>query len=391
MLEYALGDERSFVWAVSRTGFACVELPPRREIEASARRVHELLAEPARRVKFETAEERATRLGRAEAKFAVESARLSGMLLGPVAGQLGTKRLLVVPDGALQYVPFAALPDPRRTGGAPLVLAHEIVTIPSATALAVLRRDLDRRARAPKALAVVADPVFTRDDPRLAGVPAAATVVASAAGPRSRAVEEGVEGVGAGEIPRLEFSRREAQAIVGLVPAADLLQALDFDANRSTLMGGSLGDFRIVHIATHGFLNGSNPALSGLLLSKVDAKGQPRDGLVLSHEIYGMNLSADLVVLSACRTGLGKDVRGEGIIGLTRGFMYAGARRVVVSLWSVDDQATAELMGRFYESMLRGRRPPAAALRTAQVAMWNEGKYRFPYYWAAFVVQGEWR
>jgi CHAT domain-containing protein len=310
------------------------------------------------------------------------------MLLGPVMSQLGTKRLLVVPDGALQYVPFAALPDPRRTGGAPLVLAHEIVTIPSATALAVLRRDLDRGARAPKALAVVADPVFTRDDPRLAGVPAAATVVASAAGPRSRAVEEGV---GAGEIPRLEFSRREAQTIAQLVPAADLLQALDFDANRSTLMGGSLGDYRIVHIATHGFLNGSNPALSGLLLSKVDAKGQPRDGLVLSHEIYGMNLSADLVVLSACRTGLGKDVRGEGIIGLTRGFMYAGARRVVVSLWSVDDQATAELMGRFYESMLRGRRPPAAALRTAQVAMWNEGKYRFPYYWAAFVVQGEWR
>jgi CHAT domain-containing protein len=127
------------------------------------------------------------------------------------------------------------------------------------------------------------------------------------------------------------------------------------------------------------------------VLSLVDEQGKPQDGFLRVHEIYNLNLPAELVVLSACQTGLGKEIKGEGLVGLTRGFMYAGARRVVVSLWNVNDKATAELMQRFYRGILKGNQTPAAALRTAQTEMWRQKQWHSPYYWAAFVQQGEWK
>jgi CHAT domain-containing protein len=146
--------------------------------------------------------------------------------------------------------------------------------------------------------------------------------------------------------------------------------------------------YRIVHFATHGLLNSQHPELSGLVLSLVDQKGQVRDGFLRLHDIYNLNLDVDMVVLSACRTALGKEVNGEGLIGLTRGFMYAGASRVVASLWDVKDEATAELMRRFYQKMFKEARPPAAALREAQISMLKENRWESPYYWAAFTLQG---
>ena len=152
------------------------------------------------------------------------------------------------------------------------------------------------------------------------------------------------------------------------------------------------GQYRIIHLATHGLLNSTHPELSGIVLSLVDQHGQPQDGFLRLHEIYNLKLPAELVVLSACQTALGKEVRGEGLVGLTRGFMYAGAPRVVASLWKVDDKATAELMKRFYQAMLGEQRMrPAAALRAAQVEMLKQKEWEDPYYWAAFVLQGEWK
>jgi CHAT domain-containing protein len=101
-------------------------------------------------------------------------------------------------------------------------------------------------------------------------------------------------------------------------------------------------------------------------------------------------LPAELVVLSACQSGLGKETKGEGLVGLTQGFMYAGARRVVVSLWNVNDKATADLMQRFYRGMLKEKLTPSAALRKAQGEMWQQRQWQSPYYWAAFTMQGEW-
>jgi CHAT domain-containing protein len=175
------------------------------------------------------------------------------------------------------------------------------------------------------------------------------------------------------------------------VPAAQAKQALDFAASRQTATSPELSQYRYVHFATHGLLDSTHPELSGIVLSMIDEKGNPQDGFLRAHEIFNLKLPAELVVLSACETGLGKEVRGEGLVGLTRGFMYAGAPRVVVSLWSVNDQATAELMARFYRSMLKDNLPPAAALRAAQISVMSDQRWQSPFYWAAFTLQGEWR
>jgi CHAT domain-containing protein len=190
---------------------------------------------------------------------------------------------------------------------------------------------------------------------------------------------------------RLPVSRREAELITALAPRGQSLKALDFAASRATAAGGELSRYQIVHFATHSLLNNQHPELSGIVLSLVNERGEPQDGFLRLHEIYNLKLDADLVVLSACETALGKEINGEGLVGLTRGFMYAGAPRVVASLWKVGDSATAELMRRFYRDMLMGGMRPAAALRAAQVSMWKERQWAAPFYWAGFVIQGEWR
>jgi CHAT domain-containing protein len=203
--------------------------------------------------------------------------------------------------------------------------------------------------------------------------------------------ETGVTG-GEARFGRLLNTRREATAILALVPERERKQALDFQASRATALSPDLGQYRIVHFATHGLLNNIHPELSGIVLSLVDEKGQPQDGFLRLQDIYNLDLPAELVVLSACQTGLGKEIRGEGLIGLTRGFMYAGTPRIVASLWKVDDRATSELMKRFYQGMFGPERlPPAEALRQAQLSIWKQKQWRAPYYWAAFVLQGEWK
>ncbi len=192
-------------------------------------------------------------------------------------------------------------------------------------------------------------------------------------------------------VVRLPFSRDEADAITRLAGQKDALRAIDFDASRANALEGSLEDYRIVHFATHGLIDSEQPELSGLILSLVDARGQPQDGLLRLPDIFNMTLKADLVVLSACQTALGQEIRGEGLVGLTRGFMYAGAPRVVASLWQVSDVATAELMKKFYAGMLQRRLPAAAALRAAQRELASDPRWSAPYYWAGFVLQGEWR
>jgi CHAT domain-containing protein len=194
-----------------------------------------------------------------------------------------------------------------------------------------------------------------------------------------------------GRIPRLVFSLTEADAVYSAAPQTDSLKATAFKASRATATSPELSQYRIVHIATHGWVNSKHPELSAILLSMVDETGAPVDGILQLHEIYNLKLPAELVVLSACETGIGKQIRGEGLIALTRGFMYAGAARVVASLWKVDDSATAALMARFYKEMFTNGKTPAAALKAAQNYISEQKRWRDPYYWAGFVLQGEWR
>src|SRR5262249_7678436 len=192
-------------------------------------------------------------------------------------------------------------------------------------------------------------------------------------------------------LKRLLYTRNEAYAILAAIPPGQGMAALDFSASRSLATNISLGQYRIVHFATHGILDNKHPELSGLVLSLVNRQGKAQNGFLKLQDIYNLKLPVDLVVLSGCETGLGENVGGEGLIGLTRGFMYAGASRVVASLWSVSDMATADLMSHFYRAMERQGMRPAAALRAAQIEMWQQKQWRSPYYWAAFQIQGEWQ
>jgi len=406
LLEYSLGDSASHLFVVSQTSITSHRLPKRAEIEVATRRVRELLTAPQPQPGDTEAKYQA-RIKEAGASYWPQAAGLSRILLGPAASQLGGKRLLIVADGALQYLPFGALPAPetegqrdketgrqgdratRRQGKSPLptplIVKHEIVHLPSASALAVLRRELAGRKPAAKTVAVLADPVFSADDARVKSG-AKAQTGEEAPPDLTRAVNDV-----RGELRRLLLTRDEAEAILSVAPRTDGFGALDFRANRATATGDELSRYRIVHFATHGLLDSEHPELSGVVLSLVDERGLPQDGFLRLHEIFNLRLPAELVVLSACQTGLGKEVKGEGLLGLTRGFMYAGAARVVASLWQVNDAATAELMKRFYRRMLKDGMRPAEALRAAQVEMWKRPQWRSPFYWGGFVLQGEWK
>ncbi len=392
LLVYSLAPRRGWLWRVDPRNITVIPLPPGAEIEAAARDAHQLL--PLHH-----------RLGYRKAAREA-SARLARLVLGPVAADLGADhakpgRLAVVADGALHLVPFGALPLPSSAAGPddePLAAAYEVVHLPSASTLVELRR---RAARppAPRLLAVVADPVFEAGDPRLAGtvVPEAATTI------HDRPIHDRP----IHDRPALARTRRAAGGRLGRLPAsaeegsriAEIARRSSgvappihrgFDASRELVTGGGLADYRILHFATHGLADAQDPALAGLVLSLYDAAGHPRDGLLRARDLYRLRLSADLVVLSACRTALGQEVRGEGLVGLAGGFFAAGANHLVVSLWDVDDRATAELMSRFYRHLLLAGRGPAGALRHAQLELRGHPEWRSPAYWAAFVAVGDW-
>lgn len=382
LLEYALGEQKSFVWAVTPDSVKSFELPGRAQIEQEAKRFYQLLTQRGVNVSSETLAQRKERLNHAESEYPVVAANLSRMLLAPLAVELKQKRLVIVAEGVLQYVPFSALPSPENSR--PLIVDHEIVTLPSASVLAVLREEFANRKPASKAVAVLADPVFSATDSRLTGKAAEVSAVSFDA--ERSAAESGLGG-----LVRLRFSRQEAEEIARLAGDKRNLKALDFSANRSVATDARLSDYRIVHFATHGLINNQHPDLSGVVLSLVDEQGRPQNGFLRLYDIYNLKLNADLVVLSACQTALGKEIKGEGLVGLTRGFMYAGAPRVVASFWRIDDRATADIMRRFYEAMLKDGLRPAAALRAAQVSMLNDKRWQSPHFWAAFTLQGEWR
>lgn len=421
LLEYALGEERSYLWAITSDEITSYILPPRAEIEAAANKFYKSLtwrndlARVLGQAKSGSTGEvncspavadNGRVLGQAknsETPIVSDKQKnewkeagpvLSKMLLAPVATKLLNKRLLIVPDGALHYVPFAALPELENSKagiqkGQPLIVAHEIVTLPSISTLAIVRKDFADRKPAPRNLAIIADPVFDLDDDRNKDQQKTA-LKKTDSDDKARVLGQASKIAGAPSMSRLKCSRQEAERILGMSPASSRMW-LDFNANRETATGPELSQYRILHFATHGFLNSFHPELSGIVLSLVNESGGYQDGFLLTPEIFGLKLPAELAVLSACQTALGENIKGEGLVGLARGLMYAGSKRVVVSLWSVGDRATAELMERFYDQMLRKNLRPAAALRAAQIAMWQQSPQREdPYYWAAFILQGEW-
>lgn len=403
LLEYSLGDKRSYLFALSATGISVYDLPPASAVDAAARRFYRLLTSPNRFVAGESGAQRTARKAGEQREYDRLASTLSTMLLGPVAAQLEQKRLLIVCDGALQYIPFSALPlpgsSPESAALAPLITSHEVVNLPSASALAMLRQEVaQRKSDPPQTVAVLADPVFDKNDarvrasatPRKSASVSAASHFAGDSGQLSRSIEDTGLSFKA-PLPRLAFSRQEAASILSLTPKGQGMEALDFQASRDLAASPELARYRIVHFATHGLMDSRHPELSGLVFSLVDKQGNPRNGFLGLEDIYNLNLPVHMVVLSACQTALGKEISGEGLVGLTRGFMYAGAPSVVASLWKVNDAATAAWMAEFYRGILEEKLSPSAALRQAQLALWKQKRWSNPYDWAAFTLQGEWR
>jgi CHAT domain-containing protein len=380
LLEYFIGRNGSYLWAITRNDAKVFDLPKADDINRAVKDVYELLA-------VEPNDDIDKRLTKA-------SADLSNLVLGPVANQLHGRRLIVVADGALNYIPFQLLPVGRDQ--APLVANYEVVNAPSASVLGQLRQERKQRRPRTKILAAFGDPVFASNYQQFKNKGSGDLLATNRSDwgeswqHASRDIEVKGDDVDPSTIQPLHYSKSELKKL-GDLAGSQALIAKGFDASRGRLETTDFSKYAILHFATHGLLNPKNPENSGFLLSMLDFDGKPQDGFITMQDVYSLHVPVDLVVLSACQTGLGKEVRGEGLIGLTRGFMHAGASSVLASLWKVDDEATAELMKNFYANMLQKGMTPAEALRAAQNTVRQNPQWRSPHYWAGFTLQGEFK
>ena len=371
LLEYVLGPEKSYVWAVTRTGFTSHELPSQEMISNKAQSLYNLLKEPAKPETKDQLDQTATELGQ--------------MVLSPVAAELNKKQIIVAADDALNYIPFQILrPAPNSPE---LVTEHDVINVPSASILGELRKEAAHRRVHAKALAVFGNPIFAEQKEQTASNQTSDGQSKHA----TRSIELDRDNSDLSTFDRLFYSAREIDNLRDVATAEQTFTASDYDATRDQLLNMDFTQYAILHFATHGFFNPDRPEDSRLVLSTLTRDGKTVDGFVRLQDIYSLRAPVDLVVLSACETGLGKDIRGEGLVGLTRGFMYAGATSVVASLWKVEDESTAELMKRFYVEMLKNRKTPAEALRAAQNSIRQEPQWSAPHYWAGFTLQGEYR
>ena len=341
LLVYAFGETESWLWLVDQTHFETFRLAPRLTIEAEALALNRWLKH--------------RDVIRLRTRVAEQARRMADHLLEPVSARLQGRRLLIAAAGALKYIPFGALPTPGAEA-TPLGLKHEIVYLHSMTTLAALRERSETRTQLGNELVVFAAPAFHAES----------------------------------KFPALPHTLSEAQTIASLAPAGARLFT-DFQAAKTTALGGACANARILHFATHGLINLNRSELSALVLADTDRDGTPIDGFLRSYEVQTMTLKADLVVLSACESALGEQMRGEGLVGLPQSFLEAGAQGVLVSLWEMEDRATREWMSHFYRHLFAEGKGAAAALRYAQAAMQQTERWRDPYYWSGFVFLGDWR
>ena len=359
LLSYSLSEPQSFLFALTRTGFQVKRLPSEAMLRES---VHKFLAAIT------------DRNNPAPVEYRRQAALLSQYLLQPVSTMLaGKKRLVVVADGALHRLPFEALLLPGTPAQGDLrklpylIRRFAISYAPSASVLAELQDE--QRAGASRGFIAFGDPVYEQR---------AESGVASA-------LRAG--GVGRVNLQPLPHSREEISGIAKLF--ADEERAVFFaeDATEENVKAPErLSRYRMVHFSTHGYVNEARPRFSGLLLSSPQTNRQGEDGLLSAYEVFNLKLQADLVVLSACETGLGKEVKGEGLMSLMRAFMYAGASSVVISLWNVNDESASDLMIRFYRHLKTGM-SKGEALRQAQLETIDDNG--FPFFWAPFILVGK--
>jgi CHAT domain-containing protein/predicted negative regulator of RcsB-dependent stress response len=352
LMEFTLGERQSILWLVNAHSMVTYRLPGIKAVAHAASEFYKSV--------------NGSRAGPAGQSSQDAGVRFSNMILGQAAHEIKGKRLVFVAEGVLLRAPFAALPDPLTHH--PLAAEHEIVSVPSASVLAEIRLRVQSRQPAANDIAVVADPVFDAGDQRNRN-PLHGTTV---------------------EFARLPNSRAEADNLIALRSEKNNLRAVDFDADRALFVSGRLNSYRIIHIGTHAVALQSRPELARLVFSLMDRDGKPRNGFLFAYDIAQLNLRAVLVTLAGCKTGLGEEIRGEGTVGLSHAFLESGASSVLVSLWDVDDESSAELMRLFYDALLRKQLQPGAALRQAEMAMASQGRWQSAD-WAAWSLIGDWR
>ena len=409
LVEYALQADESYLFAVSKGAVSLFKLPARANIDKLAMdlRAQLIPSKLQRRIVGIDVAEANRGLGIASsapedaAPFVAASNALYKAVLEPAAGMIGEKRLMVVADGALNYIPFEVLLKTADGGDFSslgyLVKTNEVIYAPSASVVGAIKQQ--RTKATGKAMLIIADPVFNSNDTRARkgtaptndaevrglGIQASLTDVAGTTPAPPSAAMEGLP------LARLNGTRIEADQISKLAKAsggqADVW--LDLDASEDNVVTRDVSKYRVIHVATHGLLNAERPQFTGVVLSLVGNKAN--DGFVRTDEVFNLRLGSPLVMLSACETGLGKEKRGEGVMGLTRAFMYAGAPTVGVSLWSVADKSTADLMTDFYKRLFAAdTTTSSSALRGAQLDMISGKKYSAPFFWAPFVLVGDW-
>ncbi|HEY0461643.1 MAG TPA: CHAT domain-containing protein [Pyrinomonadaceae bacterium] len=402
LLEYILTDEKSYLWVVTGSEIRSYELPARHEIEQTAIEFYNLLAtdqsqfngsNEQMRLKIEDVSKKAQELRR--------------QLFPSVSWTPPHRRVLIVADGILNNISFdvlfmqnvsaelESLQSAARSADSSgddtlLKNKHEIVNLPSISSLLALRRETTRRQSAPYSVIILADPIFESTDSRFSGENREEEELSDEN--RKAAFRTGAENKSdANYLARLPFTRREGRKILQTIPDRQGLLLTDFDAGMSAVTSAEIKNYQIIHFATHSIVNNEIPELSGIHLSNFKQNRLPVNGLLRLQDIYNLNLNSELVILSSCSTSLGKNVAGEGVMSLSRGFIVAGTKSVIASLWKVDDEATAKLMQHFYESLAQPGNSPSKALQIAKLKMASQKKWQHPYFWAGFVLQGEYK
>jgi CHAT domain-containing protein/tetratricopeptide (TPR) repeat protein len=378
LVEFWLGERESYVWQVSSQHVESHRLPSRATLETLATELRGRLSFTHVPLPGESIEQ-LTERERARTDDARRiAARIARRLLTADYGRSGKSTLVVVADGALRGIPFEILPV---SAGATLQSRHTVSYLPSVAALRWLRSHRFKLS-AERSAAVIADPVFERGDPRLRAIPL---------GTPDPSLSGALADTGTHALKRLPYSREEAREIAAEFPLERRWLALDFNADRSAIMDAAWERYEIAHFATHALIDTRNPELSGIVLSLYDRDGAPTDGYLRITDIYNLHIPAELVVLSTCDSAADSAALGNDVFTLADAFYYAGAPRLLASLWAVNDEASATFMTHFYRALVRPNATPASALKAAKQRLSQDPRWHSPAYWSAFVLEGDWQ
>lgn len=376
LLEYYLAPSESFVFVITKDTFDIVNLSSSNEVEDKVRELYKVLSN-------NTVSDSLDSFSTPDSKFAEyynQSKNLSKLLIEPINNKLLKKQIIIVANGSLNYLPWSVLPNPNMNvdQNTPLIMEHQIAVLPSISTF--LSQKTLRNFPVVNSALVVCDPVSSSDDIRLKGVKTLDTKELIA---QNKTRPPGLrEGFG-----RLRFAQHERDAIKQVIPKPKILEG--FDATIENLYKLKATRYKIFHFITHAISNKTDASLSSIILSGYDNKGYSTVGYLTLPDIVNLQISADLVILSACQTGIGKEVIGEGMLGFTYAFMSIGATKLITTLWDIDDESTSALMTIFYQKLATGKKP-AEALREAQIEIMQQEKWANPFYWAGFTFTGDW-